>query len=210
MPTSGSPRLIAGSHVLHRLLAPRHPPYALSSLTIKPAQHTLPAGGTRLKQAMALTQLTLSIFGRRRTIQLSKINFEVSKTVVPDSAPQPADGWSRITSLSNSSSTFDLDAFRRYIPIIAARKHTQSLSRGSIRFVVLADRLLGFRARWVRKGRKILRPAQLPWSFFLLVTTPLRSLHGPMQNSHVRFAFGLVNKILEKPRSDCKRFLWRR
>jgi hypothetical protein len=27
-----SPRLIAVYHVLHRLLAPRHPPYALSSL----------------------------------------------------------------------------------------------------------------------------------------------------------------------------------
>jgi hypothetical protein len=27
------PRLIAAYHVLHRLLVPRHPPYALSSLT---------------------------------------------------------------------------------------------------------------------------------------------------------------------------------
>ena len=34
-----SPRLIAACHVLHRLLAPRHPPYALSSLTIKLTQH---------------------------------------------------------------------------------------------------------------------------------------------------------------------------
>ena len=32
-PASGSPRLIAADHVLHRLLTPRHPPYALSSLT---------------------------------------------------------------------------------------------------------------------------------------------------------------------------------
>jgi hypothetical protein len=30
---SGSPKLNAANHVLHRLLAPRHPPYALSSLT---------------------------------------------------------------------------------------------------------------------------------------------------------------------------------
>ena len=30
---SGSPKLIAATYVLHRLLAPRHPPYALSSLT---------------------------------------------------------------------------------------------------------------------------------------------------------------------------------
>ena len=32
---SGSPKLIAAYRVFHRLLAPRHPPYALSSLTIK-------------------------------------------------------------------------------------------------------------------------------------------------------------------------------
>ena len=34
---SGSPKLIAAYHVLHRLSLPRHPPYALSSLTIKKA-----------------------------------------------------------------------------------------------------------------------------------------------------------------------------
>src|SRR5262249_9202202 len=34
-PVSGSPKLIAASHVLLRLLLPRHPPCALSSLTIK-------------------------------------------------------------------------------------------------------------------------------------------------------------------------------
>src|SRR5262245_31190966 len=32
-PVCGSPGLIAACHVLHRLLAPRHSPYALSSLT---------------------------------------------------------------------------------------------------------------------------------------------------------------------------------
>ncbi len=40
MPTCGSPRLIAACHVLHRLLLPRHPPCALSSLTIKFTQPT--------------------------------------------------------------------------------------------------------------------------------------------------------------------------
>jgi hypothetical protein len=34
-PACGSPRLIAASHVLHRLLTPRHPPCALTSLTAK-------------------------------------------------------------------------------------------------------------------------------------------------------------------------------
>ena len=32
---SGSPKLIAASHVFHRLLTPRHPPFALSSLATK-------------------------------------------------------------------------------------------------------------------------------------------------------------------------------
>ena len=32
-PVCGSPKLIAAYHVLHRLSAPRHPPYTLSSLT---------------------------------------------------------------------------------------------------------------------------------------------------------------------------------
>ncbi len=43
-PACGSPRLIAACHVLRRLLAPRHPPYALSSLTIKLTQHIAFAG----------------------------------------------------------------------------------------------------------------------------------------------------------------------
>ena len=34
-PVCGSPKLFAADHVLHRLLAPRHSPYALSSLTIE-------------------------------------------------------------------------------------------------------------------------------------------------------------------------------
>ena len=38
MPACGSPGLIAACHVLLRLLAPRHPPYALSSLIIKLTQ----------------------------------------------------------------------------------------------------------------------------------------------------------------------------
>src|SRR5579883_2718764 len=43
-PACGSPRLIAACHVLHRLLLPRHPPCALSSLTIKFTRCTRAAG----------------------------------------------------------------------------------------------------------------------------------------------------------------------
>ena len=38
---SDSPKLIAASHVLHRLPAPRHPPYALTNLTIKFGQYKM-------------------------------------------------------------------------------------------------------------------------------------------------------------------------
>jgi hypothetical protein len=40
-PVCGSPELIAADHVLHRLFLPRHPPCALSSLTIKLTSHSI-------------------------------------------------------------------------------------------------------------------------------------------------------------------------
>jgi hypothetical protein len=43
-PACGSPRLFAACHVLHRLLAPRHPLYALSSLIIKLTQYVVSRG----------------------------------------------------------------------------------------------------------------------------------------------------------------------
>jgi hypothetical protein len=55
----GSPKLIAASHVLHRLLAPRHSPCALSSLTTKGRE-----SHSRLSSDHS--------FGRYPTIQLSK------------------------------------------------------------------------------------------------------------------------------------------
>ena len=42
-PVCGSPRLFAAYHVLPRLPSPRHPPYALSSLTIKFAPLEIPS-----------------------------------------------------------------------------------------------------------------------------------------------------------------------
>jgi hypothetical protein len=47
---SDSPELIAASHVLHRLPAPRHPPYALSSLTIKFGQDKKSAAYSIVKE----------------------------------------------------------------------------------------------------------------------------------------------------------------
>src|ERR671937_3233533 len=48
-PFSASPRLIAAVHALLRLLMPRHPPCALSILTVIKAGPEGPAGDTRLR-----------------------------------------------------------------------------------------------------------------------------------------------------------------
>ena len=47
---NGSPELIAAGHVLHRLPAPRHPPYAFSNLTIKFSQDKTNAAIVRLSK----------------------------------------------------------------------------------------------------------------------------------------------------------------
>src|SRR5262249_25867980 len=60
-PACGSPRLIAACHVLRRLLAPRHPPYALSSLIIKLTQPVLAVLGKNRAEARPL-QNNLSTF----------------------------------------------------------------------------------------------------------------------------------------------------
>jgi hypothetical protein len=72
-PACGSPRLIAACHVLHRLLAPRHSPYALSSLT---------------KCSLHLTFLAFQPEGRIATNMWSKNyrlqNIQLSKNRLPD------------------------------------------------------------------------------------------------------------------------------
>jgi hypothetical protein len=62
-PACGSPRLFAACHVLHRLLAPRHPPYALSSLIIKLTQYVVRCGAPiclRISSLAAVAKLQLS------------------------------------------------------------------------------------------------------------------------------------------------------
>src|SRR6187549_2916253 len=59
-----SPGLIAAYRVLHRLLAPRHSPYALSSLTIRNSNFTLPSdiAVDRLRDVSC----TLRVCGRKK------------------------------------------------------------------------------------------------------------------------------------------------
>ena len=67
-----SPRLFAACHVLHRLLAPRHPPNALVSLTIQTPQrpHAVPNRATNSWRKTA--SLTLTTLHNHSQIHLSK------------------------------------------------------------------------------------------------------------------------------------------
>jgi hypothetical protein len=83
-PVCGSPSLIAAYHVLLRLLAPRHPPCALSSLTIRTLNlslevfglrlsafwsELLKTEGRRLKAArVSSSKYTLRVCGRKTTV----------------------------------------------------------------------------------------------------------------------------------------------
>jgi hypothetical protein len=88
---SDSPRLIAAYHVFPRLLAPRHPPYALSSLTIN--LQTFQISDFRLqmgyhpKSAIGNLQLIdavipSSIFNcQRAVLNISDLGFQIEEPV---------------------------------------------------------------------------------------------------------------------------------
>ena len=65
-PVSGSPKLFAAYHVLHRLPAPRHPPTALRSLTINLGLFI------SFKNSQLLLCCNSQIFSMCLNIQLSK------------------------------------------------------------------------------------------------------------------------------------------
>ena len=65
-PVCGSPWLIAAYHVLHRLLAPRHSPLALSSLITNYYYSLLASGFPRTTQAIYCCPVMCAIFKERR------------------------------------------------------------------------------------------------------------------------------------------------
>ena len=75
-PACGSPRLIAACHVLHRLSAPRHPPYTLSSLTkLNTSNESYRLGSIQLSKSAKpharLLHLSRATFAAR--VQMTKI-----------------------------------------------------------------------------------------------------------------------------------------
>jgi hypothetical protein len=103
-PVCGSPRLIAACHVLHRLLAPRHSPYALSSLTIR---KELTLVGTRSSRLGTLRSSAIDparpglrrfplahcvcVVGKNYRLQ----DIQLSKITLGTASPNPSRGRSR-------------------------------------------------------------------------------------------------------------------
>ena len=79
-----SPKLIAACHVLHRLLAPRHPPYALSSLTKRMLPR--PAGHA------GRSAITLRHYEKLPFAEYSVVKDPVRK-LVENTGLEPATSW---------------------------------------------------------------------------------------------------------------------
>lgn len=71
-PVCGSPWLIATYYVLHRLLAPRHPPYALSSLITKRTAFDLPSQILAALSELYLPLIELPMCSFQRTSDCSE------------------------------------------------------------------------------------------------------------------------------------------
>jgi hypothetical protein len=108
-PACGSPRLIAACHVLHRLLAPRHSPYALSSLT-KCSLHLTALCVVKKttdcrifscqKTAKKLVRLARSTFARRATADnlrwlanRSNARCQALRRLVENTGIEPVTSW---------------------------------------------------------------------------------------------------------------------
>lgn len=98
-PTPGSPKLIAGCHVLHRLLTPRHPPDALLILASPAAGENppdgtmlridaLPSGPARLRTSRA-GQLHVRFFCRRGGDEADRFTLTYSRCQTANGSSRP-------------------------------------------------------------------------------------------------------------------------
>jgi hypothetical protein len=87
-----SPRLFAACHVLHRLLAPRHPPNAL--ITLSSRQHRPHAGPNRAPQTSdrAIPTLTHTLYQRLPTNPSSPVKEHPPSQGTPSGDPTPDGG----------------------------------------------------------------------------------------------------------------------
>ena len=102
-----SPRLFAVSHVLHRLLSPRHPPYALSSLTVKLTRNQIPPrsrGSAPAPGGATRTAPSARAYARRT---LPAIAYDLLYSIVKERDSASRDPWRRCGAFSLRGSASD-------------------------------------------------------------------------------------------------------
>ena len=100
---SGSPRHFVACHVLHRLLAPRHPPRALCSLTSLSSSPMGKCGGTIGVHHLVILTAKSKLFDLLPiTSSLCKVHASLAGCPPPRRVAYPAIRWS-VTSSAGSS-----------------------------------------------------------------------------------------------------------
>ena len=94
-PACGSPKLIAADHALLRLLVPRHPPCALSSLTIRTIS------GLRVEDSARLTTGSLRLQSRSLAVAVPFVSYQDACAIRTVAAP-PLEGAALLESPSTS------------------------------------------------------------------------------------------------------------
>jgi hypothetical protein len=138
-----SPRLFAACHVLHRLLAPRHPPNALVTLTIQPqaparstkprTNHSVPNSKPTLTQHTLFPDSPVKERPRRRSSLYPRGLLEAARSSVTrgHGAGQP-DAWSpegRPSQDIERGERSQFDWLGSLEGMVATRRHPPSASR---------------------------------------------------------------------------------
>src|SRR3954468_21455031 len=89
-----SPRLIAASYVLHRLLVPRHPPCALNNLTTQtptPTHHTGPNPTGAQAHGDGSARISRQLLGKKNILLDARVHCAVLNVRKMTAHPAPPD-----------------------------------------------------------------------------------------------------------------------
>ena len=130
-PVCGSPRLIAAYHVLHRLLVPRHPPCALSSLTgisLRCFDCVYPASHIRLSKSVRdASSVARCAIARRSRSRIARSHMAPSRSSANRSLVSGGDSGARTRSLRLAKPALSQLS---YIPGRRSRASAASQERG--------------------------------------------------------------------------------
>ena len=163
---SGSPKLIAASHVLHRLLAPRHPPCALSSLTMFATERP------RCRQTLGrnrLGELPRACSLENLPVQIVKDRSRLREPSLPARQDRQRDPRCR----SNRTAS----GIARHCGADGDRTHDLRLAKPALS-------QLSYSPRWIPGGRTWRRKGRVEWPGEGQSTLPSHARHRTRRERH--------------------------